>query len=163
MSFCHVHFCTNDYPYYSCGFLSCTCLYKWLSISLCMGFRHAHFCTNDYSFLSNVFSSCTCFYEWLSISLCLYFCHAHFCTNDCHFFLNGFSSCTFLYEWLPFLFEWIFVMHVSVFRVCNALQRMSMVQWQIINYIIMYIGFDHVLNVLHCLNSEMQLNGLRTM
>ena len=29
-------------------------------------------------------------------------------------FLNGLLSCTFLYEWLLFLFEWSFVMHISV-------------------------------------------------
>ena len=40
--------------------------------------------------------------------------HEHLCTNDYHFFLNWLSSCTFLYEWLPFLFEWIVVMHISV-------------------------------------------------
>ena len=52
--FFHVHVCTNDYlyPYW---FSSCTCLYKWLSISLCMGFHHVHFCTNDYPFLLNGF------------------------------------------------------------------------------------------------------------
>ena len=40
--------------------------------------------------------------------------HSHFCTDDYHFFLNGFSSCTILYDWLPFIFEWIVVMHISV-------------------------------------------------
>ena len=68
MCFRHVHLCTNDYPF-PCvwvfvmhiflrttmhslvyGFSSCTFLYEWLSISLCVGFRHAHFCTNEYHF-----------------------------------------------------------------------------------------------------------------
>ena len=31
--FFHAQLCTNDYPYYN-NFLSCTSLYKWLSISL---------------------------------------------------------------------------------------------------------------------------------
>ena len=66
------------------------------NFSFWMDFRHVHFCTDDYHLF------------WMEC------CHTHFCTNDCHFFLNGLSSCTFLYEWLPFLFEWIFVMHVSV-------------------------------------------------
>ena len=78
------------------GFLSCTCLYVWLSISLCMGFRRAHFCTNDYPFLLNGFSSCTFLYKWLP----------------------------FLFEWIfvtqisvqmtTIYFEWIFVMHIYV-------------------------------------------------
>ena len=72
------------------GFSSCTFLYKWLSISLCIGFFHAHFCTNDYPFLCvwdfvmhifvrmtihihMVFCQCTFLYKWLSV-----------------FFLNGF-------------------------------------------------------------------------
>ena len=116
---------------YSYGFLSCTCLYKWLSILFGMGFCHAHFCTNDYPY-SYGFSSCTSLYKWLSISLCMGFRHAHLCTNEypfhfvwvsvihiyvrmtIYFFLNWFSSCTFLYEWLPFLFELVFFMNISV-------------------------------------------------
>ena len=130
MYFRHVHVCTNDYPYFY-GFLSCTCLYEWLSIFLCMGFHYAHFCTNDYPFLS-----------------------------------NGFSSCTFMYEWLPFRCIWAFVMHILCkwlsiffwfFRVCNSLQRVnSMVQWRIINNIIIYIGFYHVCNSLQRVNSMVQ-------
>ena len=50
--------------------------------------------------------------------------------------------CTFLCEWLSNFF-WFF-------HVWNTLQRVnSMVQWRIINNIIMYIGFDHVCNALH--------------
>ena len=151
MGFRHVHFCTNDYPFlfewafvihisaqltiyfFWNGFLSCTSLYEWLSISLCMGFCHAHFCTDDYHFFFYGFSSCIFLYKWLFISLCIGLGHAYFCSNDYHFFLNGFLSCTFLYEWLPYLYDF--------FHVCNALQHVnSMVQWQIINHIIMYIG-----------------------
>ena len=112
MGFRHVHVCTDDYPYY-----------YW--------FCHVHVCTNDYPFLFNGFSSCTCLYEWLSISfewivvMHIYIrmttisfwmdsCHVHYCMNDYHLFLKGFSSFTFLYKWLPFLFEWIVVMHISV-------------------------------------------------
>ena len=97
MGFCHVHLCTNDYPYYYCmgfrhahlctndypcsyGFSSCTSLYEWLSISLCMGFRHAHFCTNDNPY-----------------SFCMGFRHANFCTND-YQYSYGFSSWTFLWS-----------------------------------------------------------------
>ena len=115
-------------------------------------------CTEENRFKKRPASSCT-FVEWLpflfewifiihisvrmtTISFWMDFRHAHFCTNDYHLFLNGLSSCTFLYKLLPFLFEWIF-------HVCNALQSVnSMVQWRIINDIIMYIGFDHVINAL---------------
>ena len=113
MGFCNVHLCTNDYPYYSfmvfrhvdlCtndypyshGFSSCTSLYKWLSISLCMGF------------VMHSSVRMTIHFFWMD------FLHVHFCTNDYHFFLNGFSSCTFLYGWLPSNFEWIFVIYISV-------------------------------------------------
>ena len=76
----HLHFCTNDYHFFLNGFLSCTFLYKWLSISFWMDFvmhisaqmtihffwmvfRHSHFCTDDYLYLLNGFSPCTCLYE----------------------------------------------------------------------------------------------------
>ena len=99
---------------------------------LWMGFHHVHVCTNHYPFpcvwifvmhisvgmtvhfFVNGFSSCTCLYKWLSISLWICIYHVLVCTNDYPFPLNRFSSCTFLYEWLPIIFEWIFVMHVSV-------------------------------------------------
>ena len=113
MGFRHVHVCTNDYPFPLNGFSSFTCLYEWLSNSLCIGFHDAHFSTNDYPILLNGFSSCTCLYEWLSnsfewvfvmnisvrmttISFWMDCRHLHFCTNDNHFFLNGLSSFTFL-------------------------------------------------------------------
>ena len=118
MNFRHTHLCTNDSPY-SYGFLSCTCLYEWLSNILCMGFRRVHVCTNDFPFILNSFLSCTCLYEWLSLSLWMGFHHAHFCTNDYPFLLNGFLSCTLLYEWLSIylngflscrcLYEWLSV------------------------------------------------------
>ena len=90
MGFRRSHLCTNEYPY-SKGFLSCTCLYEWLSI---FGFRHALVCTNDYH-CSYWFSSCTSLYEWLSmlvfimhifvrliININMGFRHVHLCTND---------------------------------------------------------------------------------
>ena len=94
------------------GLLSCTFLCEWLpflfewifvmyisvrrtTISFWKDCCHLHFCTNDYTIS-----------YWMD---CF---HAHFCTNDYHFFFDGLSSCTFLCEWLPFLFVWIFVMHV---------------------------------------------------
>ena len=96
MGFHHAHLCTNDYPF------------------LLMGFRYEHFCTNDYPFL----------FEWIIVMHIsvqrsnIYFwmdcCHALFCTKECHFFLNGLLSCTFLYDWLPFIFQWIVVMLISV-------------------------------------------------
>ena len=95
-----------------------------MTIHIAMGFHHVHLCTNDYPYYYG-FSSCDPLYEWLSISLG--FRHVHFCTNDYHFFLNGFSSCTFLYEWLPFLFEWIFAIHISI--------RMTTIS--------LYMGFRH--------------------
>ena len=113
IGFRHLHFCTNDYHFFLNGLSSCTILYELLSflfewvfvmhiyvrmtvIYFWMDFRHTHFCTNDYKFF------------------CIDCRHANFCTNDYHFFFIGFSSCTFLYEFLPFLFEWIVVMHISV-------------------------------------------------
>ena len=49
MDFCHVHLCTNDYPYYSCmGFVMYTSVR--MDIHIIMGFRHAHLCTDDYPF-----------------------------------------------------------------------------------------------------------------
>ena len=101
------------------------------TISFWMDFRHVHFCTDDYLLILNGFSSYTFLYGWLpshfewifviyisvrmtTISYWMDFRHLHFCTDDYHLILNGLLSCTFLYEWLPFLFEKIVVMHVSV-------------------------------------------------
>ena len=153
-----LHFCTNDYHFFLYGFLSCTFLYEWLpflfewivviyisvrltTISFWMECRHFYFCKNDYHFFLNVISSCTFLYEWLPLR-CIWFFVIHIlCKWLSIFFLYGFSSCTFLCEWLSILF-WFF--HVR-----NALQCVNnMVQWRIINDIIMYIGFDHVLNTL---------------
>ena len=86
MGFRHAHLCTNDYPY-SYGFSSCTSLYEWLFISLCLVFCHAHFCTNHISvwMTSHILMSlqhahlCTNDYSYI---FCLCFYHAHFCTND---------------------------------------------------------------------------------
>ena len=99
-------FCTNDYPY-SYGFLSCTSLYEWLSISLCMGFRHAHFCTNDYPlcFCIGFCHSYFCMNDY-SYSFCMGFSHAHFYTNDFPY-SYGSSSCTSVKEWL-FCFQFYF-------------------------------------------------------
>ena len=173
----HAHFCTNDYHFFLNGFLWCKFLYKLLSISSWMDFCHAYFCTNDYPFIFEWIVVMHISIRMTTISFWVDFRHANFCTNDYHFFFNGFSSCTFLSEWLPFSFIWvfinahsvqmtfhilriwIFVMHIPVqktfhillvFLLCNALQRVntSIVQWRIINDIIMYIGFDHVLNAL---------------
>ena len=109
------------------------------------------------SFLTGL-SSCIFLYEWLpslfewiivmhipvrmtTISFWMDFRHAHFCTNYYHFVIYGFSSCIFC----AMTFHILLVFH----DVCNALQRVnSMVQWRIINDILMYIGFDHVLNAL---------------
>ena len=112
------------------GFCQCTCLYEWLSIFLCvfvmymfvrmtiyiilMVFRHVHLSTNDYPF------PCGCvFVMHISVRMTIHFFwmgfrQVHVCTNDYHLFLNGLLSCTFLYEWLPFLFEWIVVIYISV-------------------------------------------------
>ena len=129
------------------GLSSFTFLYGWLSISL-NGFS-SYICLYEWlPFLLNWFSSCTCLYEWLpflfewivviyisvrmtTISFCMDSLHLHFCTNDYYFFLNGLLSCTFLYELLPFLFEWIVLMHVSV--------RMTTIS--------LYMGFRHAHSV----------------
>ena len=80
IGFCHAYLCTNDYPYYY-WFLSCSSLYKWLSllflvfvmrmflrmtIHILMGFFNVHVCTNDYPYYFWFFS-CTSLYEWISI------------------------------------------------------------------------------------------------
>ena len=52
-------------------------------------------------------------YEWLSILVWVFVMYM-FVRMTIHFLVNGFSSCMFLCEWLPFLLEWIWVMHVSV-------------------------------------------------
>ena len=131
MGFRHVHVCTNDYPF-PCGWVFVMHISAQMTtISFWMGFCHVNFCMNDYHFFLSGFSSCTFMYKWLpfhfewvfvvhisvgmnTISFWMDFRHAHFYTNDYHFFLNWFLSCTFLYKWLPLLFEWIFVMHISV-------------------------------------------------
>ena len=106
-------------------FLSCTSLYKWLSIffwifvmhisermtiHIVLDFRHAHLSTNDYPY-SHGFLSCTSQYEWLSI---LFLNGFSSCTSLYEWlsilFLNGFLSCTFLYECLS-IFLWVFIMH----------------------------------------------------
>ena len=84
-----IHFLVN-------GFSSCTFLYEWLSISF------------EWVFVMHISVQITTISFWMD------FRHSHLCTNDYHFFLNGLSSCTFLYKWLPFIFEWIVVMHISV-------------------------------------------------
>ena len=101
------------------------------TFSFWMDFRHVHFCTNDYHFFLSGLPSFTFLYGWLrshfgwivvahisvrmtTISFRMDCRHLHFCTDDYHLILNGLLSCTFLYEWLPFLLEWIVVMHVSV-------------------------------------------------
>ena len=85
-----------------------------MTFNILMGFRHVHVCTNDYPFPYDLV-----FVVHISVRMTIHFFwmgfrHAHFCTNDYHFLFNGLSSFTFLYEWLPFLFEWIFVMHISL-------------------------------------------------
>ena len=170
--------------YFLSGLSSFTFLYGWLpshfewivviyisarmtTISFRMDCCHAHFCTDDYHLFLNGFSSFTYIIWITTISFWKDCRHLHFCTNDYHFFLSGLLSCTFLYGWLRSLFEWIFVMHISVqwlsiffvygFSSCifcandfpysctwifhdvsNALQRVnSMEQWRIINDITM--------------------------
>ena len=125
MVFCNAHLCKNDYPY-SYGFPSWTSLYKLLSMLFLYGFRHVHLCTNDYPYFMG-------------------FRHAHFCTKDYPFLLNGFSSCIFLYKWLPFLFELVFVMHISVWRTIHIfLTGFSsctfLYEWLSISF---FIGFRH--------------------
>ena len=97
MGFCHVHVCTNDYPF-PCGWFFVmhssvrrTIHFFW------MGFRHVHVSV-----------------QMTTISFWMNFCHARFCANDYLFFLNGFLSCSFLFGWLPSHFEWIIVMYISV-------------------------------------------------
>ena len=101
------------------------------TISFWFDSRHLHLCMNDYHFFLNGLSSFTFLYEWLpflfdwivvmhisvwmtTISFWMDSRHLHLCMNEYLFFLIGLSSFTFLYEWLPFLFDWIVVMHFSV-------------------------------------------------
>ena len=115
MDFRHVHFCTNNNHLFLSGLSSFTFLYGWLpphfewivviyisarmtTISFWTVWCHAHFCTNDYHLFLNRFSSFTSL-VWMTT-----------------IFFKGLSSFTFLYEWLPFLFERIVVMHISVRR-----------------------------------------------
>ena len=175
MDFRHVHFCTDDYLLIINELSSCTYLYGCLpshfesifvmyisvrmtNISFWLDCRHLHFCTDDYHLILDGSSSFTFLYDWLpylfecivvmhisvlmtTISFWLDYCHAHFCTNDYHFVLYGFLSCIFC----AMTFHILLVFH----DMCNALQRVnSMEQWRIINDIIMYIGFDHVLKTL---------------
>ena len=79
-----------------------------------MGFCHVHVCTNDYPYYC-----ISVFVMYISVQMTIHFFwigfrHAQFCTDDYPFLLNWFSSCTFLYGCLPSHFEWIFVMHISV-------------------------------------------------
>ena len=126
----HLHFCTNDYHFFSKDFRHlhfCTDDY----FSFWMDCRHVHFCRDDYLLILNGFSSCTFLYEWLpflfecivviyisvrmtTISCWIDFCHVHFCTSDYHFVVYGFSSCTFCANDFPYSCIWIYVMHISV-------------------------------------------------
>ena len=127
----HISVQMTIYPLLLNGFSSMDMFVRMTIHFFWIGFRYVHVCTNDYPFLLNGFSSCTFLYGWLSISFELVFVmymfvqmttiyfwmdcrHLHFCTIDYHIVLNGLSSFTFLYEWLPFLFEWIFVICISV-------------------------------------------------
>ena len=84
------------------------------TISFWKDSRHLHLCMNDYHFFLKGLSSFTFLYWMTTITFWVDCCHAHFCTDDYHIFLNGFSSFTSPYEWLPFLFERIVVIHISV-------------------------------------------------
>ena len=50
----------------------------------------------------------------MTIHIRMGFHHVHICTDDYPFLLNSFPSCKFLYGWLPYHFEWIFVIYISV-------------------------------------------------
>ena len=141
MGFCHAHLCTNDLPY-SYGLLSCTSLYGWLSIYLCMGFCHAHFCTNDYPY-SYGFLSCTFMHKWLSIFFLNGFCHAHICTNDYPYsFWMGFRHAHFYANDYPFCCVWVFVMHISVQMIIPIYNSFSsrtfLYEWLFIKFLIRF-------------------------
>ena len=87
-----------------------------MTIHILIGFCRVHVCTNYYPFPCVWVFVMHISVRMTTISFCMGFRYAHLCKNDYHLFLNGFSSCTFLYKWLPFLFEWVFVMHISVRR-----------------------------------------------
>ena len=67
--FCHAPLSTNDLQYYF-WFLSCTSLYKWLSILFLV-------------FVMQIF-------VWMTIHIVIGFCHAHIYTND-YPYSSGFS------------------------------------------------------------------------
>ena len=94
------------------GFSSCTFLYEWLSISLCMFFFHAHFCTNDYPFISvwvfvmHIFVLMTIhiLFEWVFVM--------HISVQmTIHIIIVWVLSCTSLFEWIS-IFLWVFVMNI---------------------------------------------------
>ena len=113
------------------------------------------------------------FVRMTTISFRIDCCDARFCANDYHFFLNGFSSCTFLCEWLPSLFEWIFVMHLSVQMTTNSFIWVFvmhiMYKWLSIFFVFgfssctflwewhsIFFWFFHVCNALQRVNSMVQ-------
>ena len=135
------------------------------TISFWMEFCHLHFCMHDYHFFLNGLSSFTFLCEWLpflfelivfiyifvrrtTISFWIDCRHAHFCTNDYHFFLNRFSSCKFLYERLPFLFEWIVVIYISVRMTAIFLVWIFVMHISVrITTILLCMGFHHAHSV----------------
>ena len=115
LGFRHAHLCTNYYPCYY-GISSCTSLYEWLSLLLCVFVMHIFVWMTIHILM--VFASCTSLYEWLTIFLwvCVMhisvrmtihilmgFRHAHIFTNDYPYYFR-ISSCTSLYEWLSIFF-----------------------------------------------------------
>ena len=152
------------------------------TFSFWVDFRPVHFCTNDYHFFLSGLSSFTFLYGWLpshfewivviyisvrmtTISFWMDFRHVHFCTNDYHLILNGLLSCTFLYKWLPFLLEWIVVMHVSVrmttiyfrmdFRHARSVQMTLHTLYMDFRHAHFY-WFFHVCSALQRVNSTVQ-------
>ena len=79
-----------------------------------MGFHHLHFCKHAYQLIFERIDFIYISVQMTTNSFWMDCRYLHFCTNDCHLFLSGLSSFTFKYEWLPSLFEWMFVMYVSI-------------------------------------------------
>ena len=109
-----------------------------------MCFRYSHVCTNDYPIPFVCIVLIYISVRMNTISFWMDWRHLHYCTNDYHLSFIWLSSFAFLYQWLPFLFERIFVMHVSV--------RMTPISFSLIfvmhisvrmTTISLYMGFRH--------------------
>ena len=98
IGFCHAHLRTNDYPYFFYGFLSCTFMYKWLSIFLLVFVMHIFLQSTIHILF--FMGSCTSLYLWLSIFLWVFVMHIFLQMTIHIIFVLVFVMHKNLYEWL---------------------------------------------------------------